>query len=209
MKLKTAMTAAALAAAMTVSAGAIDLYVDAAQLHPDVPPTAISGRTLVPLRSIFEAIGATVEWDNATQTATGRRGDSVVEIQLGSPTAYINGAACALDVPAQAINGRTMVPVRFVSEALDCTVEWDGAAQAVYIFTADKPQAEPTAPTTVVNQTIVGEEPAETNEARTIYVTPTGKRYHYDPNCNGGTYIKSTLAEAQRRGLTPCKKCVE
>lgn len=44
--------------------------------------------------------------------------------------------------------------------------------------------------------------------ARTVYVTRTGKRYHYDSHCNGGTYIKSTLAEAKKRGLTPCNKCV-
>lgn len=43
--------------------------------------------------------------------------------------------------------------------------------------------------------------------SRTVYITPTGKRYHYDNNCNGGTYIPSTLAEAQAMGLTPCKKC--
>lgn len=53
-------------------------------------------------------------------------------------------------------------------------------------------------------------EPApQENQAnsRTVYITPTGKRYHYDNNCNGGTYIPSTLAEAQAMGLTPCKKC--
>ena len=45
------------------------------------------------------------------------------------------------------------------------------------------------------------------SNGRTVYITPTGKRYHYDNNCNGGTYIPSTLAEAQAMGLTPCKKC--
>lgn len=45
------------------------------------------------------------------------------------------------------------------------------------------------------------------SNGRTVYVTPTGKRYHYDNHCNDGTYIPSTLAEAQAKGLTPCKKC--
>lgn len=45
------------------------------------------------------------------------------------------------------------------------------------------------------------------SNSHTVYITPTGKRYHYDNNCNGGTYIPSTLAEAQAMGLTPCKKC--
>ena len=47
---------------------------------------------------------------------------------------------------------------------------------------------------------------SQTN-SRTVYITPTGKRYHYNGNCNGGTYIRSTLSEAQAMGLTPCKKC--
>lgn len=47
----------------------------------------------------------------------------------------------------------------------------------------------------------------QNTQSRTVYVTPTGKRYHYDGNCNGGTYIESTLEQALARGLTPCKKC--
>lgn len=43
--------------------------------------------------------------------------------------------------------------------------------------------------------------------SRTVYITPTGKRYHYNDSCNGGTYIRSTMSEALARGLTPCKKC--
>ena len=46
------------------------------------------------------------------------------------------------------------------------------------------------------------------SEMKTVYVTETGKRYHYDNNCNGGTYYESTLEEALSRGLTPCEKCV-
>lgn len=59
--------------------------------------------------------------------------------------------------------------------------------------------------------TIPGPAPTQgtTNEQRTVYITPTGKRYHFDGNCNGGTYISSTLNEALRRGLTPCNKCAQ
>lgn len=48
---------------------------------------------------------------------------------------------------------------------------------------------------------------ASESQGRTVYITPTGKRYHYDNNCNGGTYIPSTMDEALAKGLTPCKKC--
>ena len=57
---------------LTASAGAVDLYVDMAKIETDTPPTLVGGRTLVPLRAIFEAIGANVEWDNDTRTATGK-----------------------------------------------------------------------------------------------------------------------------------------
>ncbi len=59
---------------LTGSASAIDLYVDTNKIETDVPPTAINGRTLVPVRAIFEALGATVTWNQETQTATGIRG---------------------------------------------------------------------------------------------------------------------------------------
>ena len=118
-------------------ATAVDLYVDGARLAPDVPPTLVNGRTLVPLRSIFEALDATVFWDEATQTASAQAGSDRVQVTLGSTTAYHNGAACTLDVPAQLIGGRTMVPARFVSESLGARVLWDAPTQTVFILSAD------------------------------------------------------------------------
>lgn len=183
MKLRTAIATAALAAAMTVSASAVDLYIDWNKIDTDVPPTAISGRTMVPMRAIFESLGCTVEWDAETQTATGIRDDIEIVIPLGSTTAYVNGEEWTLDVPAQAINNRTMVPARFVGEALDCVVTWDAKTKTAAVADEMRDQG--------------------------IYVTETGKRYHFDSTCNGGTYYEATLAEATGRGLTPCQKCVE
>ncbi len=143
MNWKKVLSAIAAASALTVSAGAIDLYVDSEQLHPEVPPTAIGGHTLVPLRSIFDALGAELTWDNDTQTAAGRRGESAVEIQIGSPTAYVNGQPTALETPAQIVNGSTMVPVRFVAEGLDCIVKWDPETDGIYISTTGADPAIP------------------------------------------------------------------
>lgn len=127
-----------LASAMMISStAAVDLYVDGGQLHPDVPPTIVSNRTMVPLRSIFEALSADVQWNAETNTATASKSDKTISVTLGSKTAYVNGAAQTLDVPAQLINNRTMVPARFVSESLDARVLWDEPAQAVYIITPD------------------------------------------------------------------------
>lgn len=121
------------AAALVVSAGAVDLYVDTVKLEPDSPPVIVDGRTLVPVRAIFEALGAEVEWDADTRTATGTRGDTTVSVQIDNTTAYVNGESRVLDVPARLINNRTMVPARFISESFGCQVFWDQATQTVRV----------------------------------------------------------------------------
>ena len=166
----------------TSTAGAVNLYVDMNLIETDTPPTIVEGRTLVPLRAIFEAIGATVDWDGETSTATGVRGDTTVIIQIDNTTAYVSGEARTLDVPAQLINGRTMVPARFISEAMGCEVTWDGETETAAV--------------------------AYQLKGVRLYATPTGERYHYEGSCNGGTYYPTTLAEITGRGLTPCDKCV-
>ncbi len=164
------------------SANAVDLYVDTDKIETDTPPTTVDGRTLVPLRAIFEAIGATVEWNNETRTATGTKGDTTVSIQINNTTAYVNTEPRTLDVPAQIINGRTMVPARFISESMGCDVTWYQKTQTAAV--------------------------ANTMKGQKFYVTETGSTYHYNETCNGGTYREAALAEAVGRGLTPCDKCV-
>ena len=189
---------------------AIDLVIDGEKLELDVPPQLVENRTLVPLRAIFEKLGATVEWDQATQTATATKGTDVVQITIDSTTAYINGQAQTLDVPAMVMENRTLVPVRFVSEALQADVQWIQETQTVQITTqaggttVTVPTVTPTPTPTPTPEPAVSQEPTTGHR---IYVTKTGKRYHYDPNCNGGTYYESTLEEALARGLTPCGKC--
>ena len=125
-----------------VQALAIDLYVDRNKLEPDSPPVIVNDRTLVPLRTIFEALGAEVSWEGETRTATAVKDWIHVIITIDSPTAYVNGEANELDVPAQIIEGRTMVPIRFVSEALNAKVTWVPEKQSVYVNTAVPANAE-------------------------------------------------------------------
>nr|QGT51084.1 hypothetical protein Firmicute1046_1600 [uncultured Firmicutes bacterium] len=99
----------------------------------DQPPTIIDGRTLVPLRAIFEALGATVEWNSETQTVTSKRGSTSVSLSIDSKTMYKNGKAVTLDVPAQLINDRTLVPARAIAEAFGCDVDWDSDTKTVII----------------------------------------------------------------------------
>ena len=122
---------------LACNAWAVDLYVDGSALQTDAPPTLVSGRTLVPLRAIFEALDADVAWNDATQTAAAQKDSTQIQVTINQTTAYVNGQPQALDVPAQLINGRTMVPARFVSESLDARVLWDANAQSVYVITPD------------------------------------------------------------------------
>ena len=87
----------------------------------------------MPLRVIFESLGASVSWDDATRTITSIKGDTTLRLTIGSNTLYKNSEGIAIDVPAQIINNRTMVPIRAVSEALDAQVVWDNNNRSVTI----------------------------------------------------------------------------
>ncbi len=109
-------------------------YVDCASYGQT--PVIVEGRTLVPLRSVFEALGATVEWNNEQRAAISEKGDLVVVVAIDSKEMMVDGTPKAIDVPAQIMNGRTMVPVRAVAEAFGCKVEWDNNTRTVIITTA-------------------------------------------------------------------------
>jgi competence ComEA-like helix-hairpin-helix protein len=109
------------------------VFVDGAALTFQVPPRVEQGTTLVPLRGIFESLGATVVWDGATQTVKASKADTQIQLKIGSTTAYRNGQAVTLAVPGKVINGSTLVPLRFVSEALGADVKWDGPTQTITI----------------------------------------------------------------------------
>jgi len=101
----------------------------------DVAPVISEGRTLVPLRYIFEALGAEVKWDAATRTVTGIKGSDEIVLNIDSKDAVVNGETRKPDVPATILNGRTLVPARFISESLGAEVLWDGDSKTVIIKT--------------------------------------------------------------------------
>lgn len=114
----------------------ISVYVNARRVEFDVNPIIVEDRTLVPLRAIFEALGASVEWDNDTRSVTSEKSGTSVTLAIGSNVMYVNGMEKTLDVPAQIVSDRTLVPVRAISEAFDCPVEWDNATRSVLIYTS-------------------------------------------------------------------------
>lgn len=97
----------------------------------DQIPVIEGGRTLVPLRAIFEKIGATIEWDDKTKTVTAIKGDTKIKLTINNKTATKNGETVTLDVPAKIINGRTLVPVRFVADCFGVDVKWDETSRRV------------------------------------------------------------------------------
>ena len=103
----------------------IRVMLDGRPLTFDVPPQLMNGRTLVPLRAIFEALGATVDWSEATQTVTATKGTTTVVLTIGSTSPTVNGTAVTIDQPGVLVNGRTLVPLRFVGESLGVKVDWD------------------------------------------------------------------------------------
>jgi len=111
----------------------IQVKLNGTYLNMDVPPTIIDGRTLVPLRAIFEALNADVVWDNNTKTVTGSKGSTTVVLKINSKTAQVNGKNTLLDVPATIVDGRTMVPARFIAESLGQKVGWAENLRTVLI----------------------------------------------------------------------------
>ncbi len=121
------------------SAQEISVYIDGKKLFFDVPPTKVEERTMVPLRAIFEGLGAFVEYDTPSRTIKATKGNIKVQLTLDSPVAYVNDQLRTLDVPAMSLSGRTMVPLRFVGEAFGAKVKWDGSTQSIFIETQDMP----------------------------------------------------------------------
>jgi hypothetical protein len=96
-------------------------------------PQQINGRVFIPLRSVGETLGAQIRWEAATRTAYGTRGGRSFSLPLGSRTAFVDGRTLRLDAPARLRGGETMVPLRFVAEALGADVAWRPANQLVAI----------------------------------------------------------------------------
>ena len=119
-------------------AAAPSILVDGERLPADVPAVVVGDHVLVPLRGVFERFGASVSYDDVHQMAIAMLGDSTVKVSLQSPDAWINGIHHSLDVGAREIAGRTLVPLRFVSEALGVSVDYDASANEVVIVSGFK-----------------------------------------------------------------------
>ena len=121
-----------------LAARPIRVVVDGEPLELDTEPRLFFDQVMIPARAVFEAMGATVEWDGDTQTVTVvTQDDDVITILIGGGTIFVNDTSFETGIAAQIVNGRTLVPSRIISESMGVTVEWNERTRTVYI--ADRP----------------------------------------------------------------------
>ena len=113
----------------------IKVIFDGQELIFDTHPRMFDDRVIVPMRKIFEELGATVEWDSDTNTVTATKETDIIKLTIGSDIMLKNDEETELAVPARIIDDRTFVPIRTISEGLNYIVQWDSYDQAVRIFT--------------------------------------------------------------------------
>lgn len=116
------------------SADSATILLDGGKLDFPVEPFITEGTTFVPMRAIFEALGAEIEWNDETRTVTSIKDGTEINITIGSTLAYKNGEEQILPAPPVIVDDFTMVPLRFVSESFGCSVDWDGDTRTVTII---------------------------------------------------------------------------
>ena len=132
----TALAASAVFATVAMAQGGISVIVDGNPVtFHGVGPQEVNGRVLVPLRGVLEQMGAYVDWEPAGQLVTAQRGNTTIELRIGETSARVNNNPVSLDVPAEIYRGNTMVPLRFMSQALGADVKWEPNQYAVVINT--------------------------------------------------------------------------
>jgi len=157
---------------VNAAANPITVVVNNNTVQFDVSPVIENGRTLVPVRAIFEALGAVVTWNANTRTAIGVKDTRTINIKIDSADATVNDIHKKLDVPARIKQNRTFIPLRFVAESLGAIVSWDGETRTVKISD---------------NNTKVQESTQTTNFNRISIDIPNGWVYDTNPEVAPGT----------------------
>ena len=125
------------AATVPKTAGKTDevaVIVNGSAINFDVPPIIIEGTTMLPVRYALEPMGAEFEWNGEAQTVTINANGKIIVLTIGSTTALVNGEAKTMLQPAMKIEGRTLIPIRFVAEEVGYHVDWDGETRTVLIY---------------------------------------------------------------------------
>ena len=140
------LLAASAAQTAAFAADDITVLVDGTAVEfTETAPFIEDGRTLVPMRAIFEALGASVQWDGDTKTIVSfdPASDTSIILQIDNNKMLVGDRSVELDVPAKIVNDRTVVPVRAIAEGMSCAVDWDAASRTVTVSRGSTSLANP------------------------------------------------------------------
>lgn len=137
-----------------------NIIVKGAKVKFDTPPVIRSGRTLIPVKALSEAFGAEVKWISAERKVLITKDNTEIVLQLDNNKIYVNGVESKIDVPACSINGRTVVPIKFIVEKMGLLVKWDSDSQVVEI--ENPTPTVPTQSTTPAESTTMPAQPTTT-----------------------------------------------
>lgn len=136
--LATVMTMSAMSLSAFAEDSNVNLQLNGEAVVSDQPAVIVNGRTMVPVRVVAEALGCEVKWDANTKTAVFVKDGVEASLTIGAAVLNISDGNVTvpveIDSPAVIINGRTMVPIRFLSDTFDCDVEWDGETKTVNVI---------------------------------------------------------------------------
>ena len=157
----------------------ITVNIDGTPLEFDQNPVIFNDRTLVPMRAIFEDLGANVSWNDVTKTATGVRGDKTIKLQVGNGKMYVNNTEFKLDISPIIVSSRTLVPVRAVAESLSCDVDWDEYNSRVNIHQRSRDWSDwmEKTPSSVTEDLYYIDEKTQYSYYPKIYFKKEGKNY--------------------------------
>ncbi|KAE8558432.1 MULTISPECIES: stalk domain-containing protein [Paenibacillus] len=148
------------------------VFVDDRPLELTAQPLLLDGTTLVPMRQLFEAQGAVLSWNGASKTVTATKNDTTLTYRIGEVAATLNDKTLSLNVPGQIVEGNTMIPLRFVSEALGSTVKWDALTRTIRI--ASKEDFF----TTILSGVNLRSKPDSSEASPSLRLIPTGEKVH-------------------------------
>ncbi len=164
------------AATVSKQPQAIKLIINGEEIENlPAPPVIYNNSTLVPAREVFEPLGSVVDWKPATQEIYVGNSQDLLILQIGNKYADFNGRQLQMSIPPQIINGKTMIPLRFVAESFGYEVDWSDTKRAAYVNTVAQPtpSPEPTAtPAPTATSTPVATPTPTTNPGNTGAVTP-------------------------------------
>ncbi|MDO4482607.1 MAG: stalk domain-containing protein, partial [Bacillota bacterium] len=124
----------------------VSLKVNGKTLEMDVPPKIIESRTMIPARALFEYIGGNVSWNASNYSVTVKYNGQTIILYIDSNTAKVDGVSKSMDVPPQIVDDRTLIPLRFVSEALGFDVSWENSTRTAIVNTPDTNTEDPEIP---------------------------------------------------------------